>query len=149
MSSIQDYINSKKNMVCSECKERNFHINLTIRYEGEEPFKSCGDNLEAWCGNCDSECDLIERPKEEDVCCVGCGIRICGFDEEPPFKDERDEAVCYECCEDQEEEVNEDEKKIIEEAEKNRPKKHKIIWEVKDGNIYGSYRYRYCSDLID
>jgi len=49
----------------------------------------------------------------------------------------------------EEEEVNEDEKKIIEEAEKNRPKKHKIIWEVIDGNIYGSYRYRYCSDLID
>ena len=29
--------------------------------------------------------------------CVGCGDRVCGFDEEPPHKDDRDEAVCDDC----------------------------------------------------
>jgi len=77
MSSIQDYINSKKNMVCSECKETNFHINMVIRYEGGEPFISYGDALSVWCGNCDSECDLIERPKEEEeeTICEDCEVK--------------------------------------------------------------------------
>ena len=71
MASIQDYINSKKNMVCSECKETNFHINMVIRYEGGEPYISYGDALSVWCGNCEDECDLIEKPK-----CEGCEL-IC------------------------------------------------------------------------
>ena len=35
--------------------------------------------------------------EEEDVCCVGCNERVCSFNEEPPHKDSRDEAVCDEC----------------------------------------------------
>mgnify|MGYP003658080640 CR=1 FL=1 len=42
--------------------------------------------------------------KEEDVCCVGCNERVCSFNEEPPHKDSRDEAVCDECRDLEEEE---------------------------------------------
>ena len=35
--------------------------------------------------------------EDEDVCCVGCGERVCGFTEEPPHKDRKDEAVCDDC----------------------------------------------------
>ena len=48
--------------------------------------------------------DAVE---EEYVCCVGCGMSVCKFEEEPPHKDDRDEAVCVECygvlCEEDEE----------------------------------------------
>ena len=37
--------------------------------------------------------------KKNDVCCVGCNVRVCGFDEEPPHKDNRDEAICNDCYE--------------------------------------------------
>lgn len=35
--------------------------------------------------------------EDEDVCCVGCGERVCGFHEDPPYKNLRDEAVCDDC----------------------------------------------------
>ena len=38
--------------------------------------------------------DAVE---EEYVCCVGCGMSVCKFEEEPPHKDDRDEALCVEC----------------------------------------------------
>tara|TARA_R110001606_G_scaffold2415_1_gene10556 strand:+ start:1285 stop:1845 length:561 start_codon:yes stop_codon:yes gene_type:complete len=41
---------------------------------------------------------------EEEVCCVGCNIKVCGYDEEPPHKDNRDEAVCNDCWVEEEEE---------------------------------------------
>lgn len=49
-------------------------------------------------------CDYCSDPEtddetdcDDDVCCVGCQERVCGFNEEPPHKDERGEAVCDEC----------------------------------------------------
>tara|TARA_R110002096_G_scaffold35695_1_gene100416 strand:+ start:642 stop:1205 length:564 start_codon:yes stop_codon:yes gene_type:complete len=42
--------------------------------------------------------DRIRKEREEEmVCCVGCGEVVCKFSEEPPHKDDRDEAVCSEC----------------------------------------------------
>ena len=35
--------------------------------------------------------------EHEDVCCVGCGECVCGFHEDPPYKNLRDEAVCDDC----------------------------------------------------
>jgi len=35
--------------------------------------------------------------EDDDVCCVGCGERVCSFTEEPPHKDRKDEAVCDSC----------------------------------------------------
>ena len=67
------------------------------------------------------------EPKEEDVCCVGCGIEVCGYDEEPPHKDNRDEAVCYECCEDDETTIQ-----YRKEIEEGCPEGYETIW-----NEYG------------
>ena len=39
------------------------------------------------------------QKEEIEVCCVGCNIKVCGYDEEPPHKDSRDEAVCNDCWE--------------------------------------------------
>ena len=39
----------------------------------------------------------LREEEDEDVCCVGCGDRICGFHEEPDHKDDMDEAVCNDC----------------------------------------------------
>ena len=47
---------------------------------------------EVWNGNYPPRYD-----EDEDVCCVGCGERVCGFTEEPPHKDRKDEAVCDDC----------------------------------------------------
>lgn len=46
---------------------------------------------------CCSGCDELDNTEDEDVCCVGCGERVCGFTEEPPHKDRKDEAVCDDC----------------------------------------------------
>ena len=40
---------------------------------------------------------LYKEDEPEDVSCVGCGERVCGYEEEPPHKDSRDEAVCDDC----------------------------------------------------
>ncbi len=49
--------------------------------------------------------------EEEDVCCLACSERVCGFHEDPPHTDRKGEAICegcFECfCEDQEEEEEE------------------------------------------
>ena len=50
-------------------------------------------------GDDDIPKECLECFEDEDVCCVGCGERVCGFTEEPPHKDERDEAVCDDCWE--------------------------------------------------
>ena len=49
------------------------------------------------CGECDPPED-----EEEDVCCVGCNKKVCSFNEEPPNKDSRGEAVCDDCGEEEE-----------------------------------------------
>lgn len=46
------------------------------------------------CENCD-KCWLDDD--DDDVCCVGCGERVCGFTEEPPHKDRKGEAICDDC----------------------------------------------------
>ena len=51
------------------------------------------------CGECDPPEDEEE---EEDVCCVGCNKKVCSFNEEPPNKDSRGEAVCDDCGEEEE-----------------------------------------------
>ena len=33
----------------------------------------------------------------EEVCCVGCSEEVCKFNEEPPHKNNRGEAVCDDC----------------------------------------------------
>jgi len=38
-----------------------------------------------------------KKEEEEEVCCVGCGDRVCGFHEEPDHKNDRDEALCNDC----------------------------------------------------
>jgi hypothetical protein len=38
-----------------------------------------------------------EEDEPEDVFCVGCEVWVCGYEEEPPHKDSRDEAVCDDC----------------------------------------------------
>ena len=38
-----------------------------------------------------------EEEEEEMVHCVGCNEPVCKFTEEPPHKDDRDEAVCEDC----------------------------------------------------
>ena len=50
---------------------------------------------------CDEDCDCCnpQYSDDEDVCCVGCGERVCGFTEEPPHKDRKGEAVCDDCYE--------------------------------------------------
>ncbi len=35
--------------------------------------------------------------EEDDVVCVGCNEFVCKFNEEPKYKDDRDEAVCENC----------------------------------------------------
>ena len=53
------------------------------------------------------EQEYYKKNKQEedgwDVCCVGCNERVCSFNEEPPHKDSRNEAVCDECyCKEEE-----------------------------------------------
>ena len=83
--------------------------------EEEEICPTCKRHLDE-CESCECVNDCmclelckIEKPhlyKEdsgsefENVCCVGCGEVVCDFNEEPPHKDDRDEAVCEECYED-------------------------------------------------
>ena len=64
----------------------------TIMTEEDKTYK-CSD-CDAWVRPHDSCCGS----DEEDVCCVGCNERVCSFNEEPPHKDSRDEAVCNECA---------------------------------------------------
>ena len=58
----------------------------------------------------DTDYDTDDLPsdseeEEKDCCCVGCNIKVCGYDEEPPHKDSRDEAVCNDCWEEEEDET--------------------------------------------
>ena len=51
---------------------------------------------EAWKVN-EARLELEDESDDEDGCvCVGCGWVFEG-DEEPPYKDARDEAVCEDC----------------------------------------------------
>lgn len=58
---------------------------------------------ELWNQFTQARADGMLKPEEEwedepeDVSCVGCGERVCGYEEEPPHKDSRDEAVCDDC----------------------------------------------------
>ena len=47
----------------------------------------------------EEECLSDTEDDTEEVCCVGCNTKVCGYDEEPPHKDSRDEAVCNDCWE--------------------------------------------------
>lgn len=35
--------------------------------------------------------------EEDQVVCVDCNDVVCKFNEEPPYKDDRDEALCLDC----------------------------------------------------
>jgi hypothetical protein len=72
--------------------------------EEEELFQcDCGENIkdENRCDDCGFCCDPEAFHRccecEDDVCCVGCNKILCKYDEEPPHKDSRDEAVCEDC----------------------------------------------------
>lgn len=39
----------------------------------------------------------LQKEDVVDVCCVDCEDVVCKFNEEPPHKDDRDEALCDEC----------------------------------------------------
>lgn len=51
------------------------------------------------CSKDEFELRKMNESKNEtiDVCCVVCQERVCDYEEEPPHKDERDEAVCEYC----------------------------------------------------
>tara|TARA_R110000824_G_scaffold6730_1_gene31046 strand:+ start:222 stop:707 length:486 start_codon:yes stop_codon:yes gene_type:complete len=70
---------------------------IAWNYEIEQGRKP-GD---IWLDDEDEDCDCCNpqysEDEDEDVCCVGCGERVCGFTEEPPHKDRKDEAVCDDC----------------------------------------------------
>ena len=80
-----------------------------------EEFPYCYENAtkDNWltivCG-CDQPCEKPrfeeDEEEDEDVCCVACAERVCGFSEEPPHKDRKGEAICDECwssfCEEEE-----------------------------------------------
>ena len=55
----------------------------------------CRDCLESGTEDMCKYCNKKEA--EDDVCCVGCGEVVCKFSEEPPHKDDREEAVCPDC----------------------------------------------------
>jgi hypothetical protein len=57
--------------------------------------------------------------EDEDVVCVGCNEFVCKFNDEPPHKDERDEALCEDCFELTNETFEEKEKKILDKIEIN------------------------------
>ena len=81
---------------------KNIKTNMTT-----EECDRCGYADVSWCMS--NGCDKGQRRlewmeevgiiKKNDVCCVGCNVRVCGFDEEPPHKDNRDEAICNDCYE--------------------------------------------------
>ena len=48
--------------------------------------------------------ECVEKEKEKMVCCVGCNEPVCRFEDEPPHKDQRDEAVCDDCWAEKEDE---------------------------------------------
>ena len=86
--------------VCEECENLMIMEEEEIYCHNENP---CGYNSYIY-GGCDEWGTHEENAKwickkceEEDVCCVGCNERVCSFNEEPPHKDSRDEAVCDEC----------------------------------------------------
>ena len=41
--------------------------------------------------------NIINPEKNDDVCCAACNSKVCGYEEEPPHKDDRDEAMCCDC----------------------------------------------------
>lgn len=59
------------------------------------------------CRVCYEDGDYKDDDENEDnmVCCVGCNEPVCHFDDEPPHKDKKDEAVCDDCWEEPEEDV--------------------------------------------
>jgi len=74
------------------------------KYDDTRPVCDCGGSHRSNCAECENE--------DEDVCCVGCGERVCGFTEEPPHKDRKDEAVCDDCYDPDEDEDEAYEKRI-------------------------------------
>jgi hypothetical protein len=67
-------------------EKRKMFLDLVSERKDDEFMQECYTEFE-------------KRKEEEDVCCVGCGDRVCGFHEEPDHKDDRDEAVCNDCYE--------------------------------------------------
>ena len=56
----------------------------------EDKFKF---NSPCVCENNDNPCLCDDYGPQEEVCCVGCNIKVCGYDEEP---------VCNDCWEEEE-----------------------------------------------
>ena len=73
--------------------------------DDDEPIKFKNKKIEDDSSESDtdsSESDDDSSESDDDdknVCCVGCGARVCGFftGEEPPHKDSLGEAVCWDC----------------------------------------------------
>ncbi len=53
----------------------------------------CGVCHKAECGE-DTDTDT---DNDDGVCCVACEVVVCNKADDPPYKDERDEAVCENC----------------------------------------------------
>ena len=77
-----------------------------LKKEEEEFECECGEKV-ADEMRCD-DCGLCANPSKPQRCCeceeeekmvhcVGCNEPVCKFTEEPPHKDDRDEALCEEC----------------------------------------------------
>ena len=61
-----------------------------ICYKSDQPKD--WDGWRAFCKDC-----YGEEEEEKMVHCIGCNEPLCKFTEEPPYKDDRDEALCEEC----------------------------------------------------
>ena len=66
--------------VCEDCGKWGMAVDMD--YDDDTGFHTC----------------CKQEPTDEDeVCCVACNDFVCYMNEEPPHKDNRDEAVCRAC----------------------------------------------------
>tara|TARA_Y100001972_G_C7588987_1_gene295285 strand:+ start:130 stop:924 length:795 start_codon:yes stop_codon:yes gene_type:complete len=77
--------------ICCVCK-RDFTDEVDGRPSAEE-WEETG----IICVDCFDKKEGYDKDKEDPVCCVACGEEVCKFEEEPPHKDRKGEAVCEDC----------------------------------------------------
>ena len=88
---------------CSGCDEEHKCDNwkdagaklLCVDVKKNEYIYYCRHNAE--CRATAADVFWASDDEDDDVCCVGCGERVCSFHEEPPHKDRKGEAVCDGC----------------------------------------------------